>query len=150
MLLNIYFLLLNLSRQSLNIISFVINIGLWAVKYLDVLIKEKSIILNLLIFIRKSKNVFIGKKWSSVTKNRFSLIWSNNSGIRLKDINGEHEVHPLSKVIFNKLLIALFDLSFENIFDALITFNQAILGTQYSVNNLSNCKVLVNEHVEET
>lgn len=134
----------------MNIISFVINVGLGAVKYLNILIEEKSIILNLLIFIWKSEDIFIRKEGSSVREILFSLVRSDNSGIRLKNINGEHEVHPLSEIILDELLVSILNLSFENIFNALVTLNQTVLGAQHSVHNLSNCKVLVYEHVEET
>ena len=144
------FLLLNLSWQPLNVISFVINVGLWAVKYLNIFIKEKSIILNLLVFIRKSKNIFIGKERRWVSEKLFSLVGSDNSWIRLKNIDSKHEIHPLCKIVFDKLLVSILDLSFENVFDALVPLNQAILSVEHFVHNLSNRKVLVYEPIEET
>lgn len=134
----------------MNVISFVINVGLGAVKYLNILIKEKSIILNLLVFIRKSKNIFIGKEGWWVSEKLFSLVGSDNSGIRLKNIDSKHEIHPLCKIVFDKLLVSILDLSFENVFDALVPLKQAILSVEHYVHNLSNREVLVYEHVEET
>jgi hypothetical protein len=83
-------------------------------------------------------------------KKFFCFIRSNNCGIRLKDIESEHEVHPLCEIIFYKLLVAVLNFLLENVFDTLVTFYEAILGVQHSVNNFSNCKVLVYEHIEET
>ena len=134
--------------MSLEIVSLVINVRLWAVKYLNILIEKKLVVLDFLVFVWI--DIISGKKSICVWQIIFGFIRCNNSGIRLKYIYCKHEIHPLCEIIFNEFLIATLNLFPENVFHALVALYYVVLCVKNSFNYFSYGKIFVYEHIEKT